>query len=183
MYYRHFGGIFSFGITSRYSKQRNTLLLFEFKPIKSYTLDLSLKNAVNKPSCNVEAIVNIGTAMHKHVFVKTQTEKRKTFLFLKWIRVHLLIFKKATLAFFVYFLSPRFLLFQGFCLVSSLDIVCYNFWMTIAWITAVSKFFSVRTMGLWIVTLFYGTGLINSRGFSKIKLFIAVFLSNVCNKS
>lgn len=76
MYYRHFGGIFSFGITSRYSKQRNTLLFFEFKPIKSYTLDLSLKNAVNKPSCNVEAIVNIGTAMHKHVFVKKKKKSK-----------------------------------------------------------------------------------------------------------
>ena len=36
---------------------------------------------------------------------KTETEKRKTFLFLKRIRVHLLIFKKATLAIFVYWYS------------------------------------------------------------------------------
>lgn len=35
MNYQHFVGFFSFGIISRYSKQRNTLLIFEFKPIKS----------------------------------------------------------------------------------------------------------------------------------------------------
>lgn len=35
MYYKHFVGIFSFEIISRYSRQRNTLLIFEFKPIKS----------------------------------------------------------------------------------------------------------------------------------------------------